>query len=86
VKRLHELNEKKTALIEDLHEKLAKYGEQNSVLLESLQETTTSEKTLRDSLTKYGILRYLSQIRLCFIYTLGIISNSYCIFCQFVLQ
>ena len=39
-------------VIEQLHEKLDKFGEQNSVLLESLQETESSEQNLRDSLTR----------------------------------
>lgn len=53
MKDLRQADEKKTAVIEELHEKLAKYGEQNSVLLESLEETESMEKNLRDSLTRY---------------------------------
>lgn len=52
VKKLTEANERKTSLIEELHEKLAKYEEHNSVLIETLKETETSEQSLRDSLTR----------------------------------
>lgn len=45
-------NEKKTTLVEELHEKLAKYGEQNSALLESLHEAERREQALRDSLPR----------------------------------
>ena len=51
-RKLRESDEKKTMVIEQLHEKLDKFGEQNSVLLESLQETESSEQNLRDSLTR----------------------------------
>lgn len=53
MKKLQESDERKTGVIEDLHEKLDKFGEQHSVLLESLQETESSEQNLRDSLTRY---------------------------------
>ena len=62
IKKLQETDEKKTSLIEELSEKLAKYGKQNSALLESLQETESSEKTLRDSLTRLASTHFLFEL------------------------
>ncbi|XP_067928441.1 uncharacterized protein [Watersipora subatra] len=51
-KQLQETGETKTRLIEELHEKLAKYEEQNTALFESLSEAEKSEQALRESLTR----------------------------------
>lgn len=45
-------DERKTALIEELHEKLAKSGEQNSALIQSLRESESAEQALRRSLER----------------------------------
>lgn len=52
LKKLRELDERKTSKLEELHEKLDNYEKQNTVLKESLQEAETSQQSLRDSLKR----------------------------------